>query len=382
MTRIQKQLIYLNNAASSWPKAPGVIDAVTACLAHIPEHPGRSAQKEFDALGECRTRLSIMLGIERPERIVLTQHATHALNMAILGLGLKPGDEVVTSVTEHNSVLRPLARLEDALGLRLTIVGMTADGALDEDAFELALQRSPRLVAINHVSNVTGHIQQVAAMFARARQSGAFTLLDASQSLGHLPVDARVLNADLIAFTGHKGLRGPAGTGGLYVAPGVELEQVLVGGTGVRSNMRLHPPEMPTRLEAGTPNVPALAGLAAALRWQDEQGEAFRGIDAARVDQLRIGLRNIPRVRLFGDAADAPGIGIISFRVEGWEVEETGFVLAESFGIVCRTGLHCAPLIHAAINSAPDGTVRFSPSGATTEAEIEYALAAVRRLAA
>jgi len=374
-------MIYLNNAASAWPRAPGVIEAVTACLARMPEHPGRSAHAEFDAPGECRTRLAKMLGSDRPERIVLTQHATHALNLAILGLGLKPGDEVVTSVTEHNSMLRPLARLEDALDLHITLVGMAADGTLDEDAFEQALRRSPRLVAINHASNVTGRIQPVAAMLARAQQAGAVTLLDASQSLGHLPVDVRELNADLIAFTGHKGLRGPAGTGGLFVAPGLDLEQVVVGGTGIRSDLRLHPPEMPTRLEAGTPNVPALAGLAAALRWHEKHHGQFCTVEEARAEQMRAGLRNIPRVRLFGDSSGAPKLGIVSFRVDGWEVEETGFVLAESFGIVCRTGLHCAPLIHVALGSAPDGTVRFSPSGATTEAEIEQALAAVRRLA-
>jgi len=196
-----------------------------------------------------------------------------------------------------------------------------------------------------------------------------------------MPVVASELNADLIAFTGHKGLRGPSGTGGLYVAPGLELEQVLVGGTGVRSDLRLHPQEMPTRLEAGTPNVPALAGLATALRWHEENNGSFCSVAQARVGQLRNGLRSIPRVRLFGDSEVDFGIGIISFRIDGWKVEETGFVLAESFDIACRTGLHCAPLMHAALGSTPDGTVRFSPSGATSEDEVEQAIAAVRRMA-
>jgi selenocysteine lyase/cysteine desulfurase len=322
-----------------------------------------------------------MLGFDQPDRIVLTQNATHALNLAILGIGLKPGDEVVTSFAEHNSMLRPLARLEEKLGLGLNIIGMTNEGALDTDAFEKALSRLPRLVALNHVSNVTGRIYPVAAMFDRARQAGAVTLLDASQSLGHVPVDARELNADVIAFTGHKGLRGPAGTGGLYVAPGIDLDQVIVGGTGIRSDLRLHPPEMPIRLEAGTPNIPALAGLAAALRWHEENSGQIRKMERARAEQLRSGLRDIPRVRLFDDMVDIPGTGIISFRIEGWEIEETGFALAESFGIICRTGLHCAPLIHKEIGSAPEGTVRFSPSAFTTEAEIEHTLGAVRRLA-
>ena len=375
-------MIYLNNAGSAWPKAPGVAEAVAEWLARMPEHSGRSNLTEFDAPEECRFRLARILGSDRTEYIVLTHNATHALNLAILGLGLKPGDEVVTSVTEHNSMLRPLARLEDAIGLQVTRVGMAADGSLDQDAFEQALQRSPRLVAFNHASNVTGRILPVAGMFARARKAGAVTLLDASQSLGHLPVNAQELNADLIAFTGHKGLRGPTGTGGLFVTPGVTLEQVVVGGTGVRSDLRLHPSEMPTRLEAGTPNVPALAGLAAALRWQEDQGQHFSAMGQARSEQMRTALRNIPYVRLLGDSGESPAIGIASFRVEGWGVEEIGYVLAESFGVVCRTGLHCAPLIHAALGSAPDGTVRFSPSGATTEGEIETALEAVRKLAA
>lgn len=376
------RMIYLNNAASAWPKAPGVVEAVGECLTQVPGHPGRSAVSAFDFREECRARIASLLGSRQPDRIVLTQSATHALNLAILGLGLKPGAEVVTSVAEHNSVLRPLARLEDAIGLRVTLVGMAPDGSLNQDAFERALRRSPRLVALHHASNVTGRVPPVARMFAQARQVGAITLLDASQSLGHVAVNAADLNADLIAFTGHKGLRGPSGTGGLYVASGLNLEQVVVGGTGVRSDLRLHPTEMPTRLEAGTPNLPALAGLAAALRWREEHGQHFRSQEEARAERLRTGLRGIPGVRLYGDSSEAPGTGIASFCVEGWKVEETGYALAESFDVLCRTGLHCAPMIHAALGSAPDGTVRFSPSGATTEAEIENALEAVRRLAA
>ncbi len=214
-------------------------------------------------------------------------------------------------------MLRPLARLEDTLGLRLTLIGIDADGTCNEDAFERTLQRKPRLVAFNHVSNVTGRIQPIASMFERARKSGAITLLDASQSLGHLPVDARELNADMIAFTGHKGLRGPAGTGGLYIAPGLDLKQVFVGGTGFRSDMRLHPSDMPTRLEAGTPNVPALAGLAAALRWHEENGGHFRDMEKSREIQLREGLREIQGVHIFGDTESEKSMG--SFRpIEGW----------------------------------------------------------------
>jgi len=283
---------------------------------------------------------------------------------------------------EHNSMLRPLSRLEDMQGLRLTVIGLTPEGNLDENAFEQAIARGPRLVAINHASNVTGQVMPVAALFKQAHRAGAVTLLDASQSLGHIPVNAEALNADIIAFTGHKGLRGPAGIGGLYVRKGLELEQVIVGGTGVRSDLRLHPGEMPTRLEAGTPNMPAMAGLNAALCWIEEHGAACEAAASVRTAQLRAGLKSISGVRLFGQREGEPAIGVVSFRILGWPVEEAGYVLTESFGIVCRTGLHCAPLIHSAIGSAPDGTLRFSPSGATTEQEIAETIDAVKRMAA
>lgn len=373
-------MIYLNNAATAWPKAPGMVEAVTESLTGMPEHPGRAAVPAHSAADACRSRLAQRLGVARPERVVLTQHATEALNLAILGLGLQAGDEVVTSVFEHNSVLRPLSRLVDRQRLRLTVIGLTPEGDLDQAAFDRALHREPRLVALNHASNVTGQILPIAELFKRAHLAGSVTLLDASQSLGHIPVDAVALHADLIAFTGHKGLRGPAGTGGLYVREGLELDQVMVGGTGVRSDLRLHPEEMPTRLEAGTPNVAALAGLDAALIWGEAHGAAFDTASAARAAQLRDGLKSLRGVRLFDSGAE-PGIGVVSLRIAGWSVEETGYVLAEGFGIVCRTGLHCAPLIHAAIGSAPEGTVRFSPSGATTEQEVAETLAAVRRMA-
>jgi len=374
--------IYLNNSASAWPPAPGVIAAVASALEHLPVQPGRGESSGADVVAECRQRLANLLGARSPERVAFTPSATHALNLAILGLGLKRGDHVITSVTEHNSVLRPLARLADGIGIRVTVVGLDEHGDLDAGAFGLALQDSPRLVVLNHASNVTGRVNAVSALFHKAKAAAAVTLLDASQSLGHWPVNAPELGADMVSFTGHKGLRGPVGTGGLYVAEHVELEQVMVGGTGVRSDLRLHPSEMPIRLEAGTSNVPALAGLNAALLWRETDGPAFLEQENRLALDLREGLRAIGGVRLFDDVPGATRLGLVSFRVDGWEVEDTGYALDQSYGIACRTGLHCAPLLHAAIGSAPTGTVRFSPSGATTEEEIAHALEAVRRLAA
>ena len=376
-----KHKIYLNNAASAWPRAPGVVEAVAQCLQQPPEHPGRTVSSSSDAVTECRRRLASLLGVEDATRIVLAQNATHALNLAIHGVAWEPSDYVVTTVTEHNSVLRPLAHLQARLGIQLIVVGLDPEGNIDQDAFDQALKQSPRLVALNHASNVTGRINAVTPLFQRASRAGAVTLLDASQSLGHIPVEAVALGADMVAFTGHKGLRGPAGTGGLYVAPHLELEQVYIGGTGVRSDLRLHPPEMPTRLEAGTPNVPALSGLAAALRWLEQDGENAGRREASLAGELWEGLRQISGVTLYDDDERAARLGVVSFRIDGWDIEEVGYILNESFGVICRTGLHCAPLIHEAIGSAPHGTVRFSVSGFNTEEEIRSACQAVRQIA-
>lgn len=373
--------VYLNNAAESWPKAPGVQAAVLEGISAMPEHPGRGMGSFHDLLGSCRACLAELLGVENPDRIVLTSSGTHSLNLAIWGLGLKPGDEVVVSVTEHNSMLRPLFRMKAEMGLRLTVIGMTSDGLFDEEEYGRALSRRPKLVALNHISNVTGWALPVGTLFERAHSAGVRTLLDAAQSIGHVSVDADGLHADMIAFPGHKGLRGPSGTGGLYVREGLELQQVFVGGTGVRSDLLQHPQEMPLRLEAGTPNVPALAGLLAALRWGAEHGAGFARVLKERVDRLRAGIVNLPGVRVYNGVQSAQQGGIVSFRLDGLGVDETGYALAKSFGILCRTGLHCAPLIHEDIGSHPDGTIRFSPSGATTEEEIEQAICAVRRMA-
>jgi cysteine desulfurase / selenocysteine lyase len=381
--------VYLNNAASSWPKAPGVIEAMSGALAAPPVHPGRAAMRD-DPTAACRARLATLLGddVGRPsanaptaERIVLTASATHALNLAILGLDLEPGASVVTTVTEHNSVLRPLNHLAQRRGIRVQTVGLDASGCIDARAWAAALESRPRLAVLSHASNVTGRIADAARLLGQARAAGSVTLLDAAQTLGHVPVNAEALNADLVAFTGHKALHGPPGTGGLYVAPRVALSQWFVGGTGVRSDLALHPTDMPTRLEAGTPNVPALAGLAAALVWSAQDRAGRRDQVQRLTARLRAGLRSTPRVRLFGDGPEHESTGILSFAVADWSIEEAGFVLSESFGIACRTGLHCAPLIHAPLGCAPAGTIRFSVSSFNTDDDIEAALRAVERLA-
>ena len=382
------RVIYLNNAATAWPRAPGVAETVGDFLAAVPEHPGRGASLQScdpqycqDPPGACRTLLAPMLSVRDPGRVVLCQNATHALNLALYGQDWERCSRVITTVTEHNSVLRPLAHIRKKHPFDMEIIGLDGSGSLDEEAFHAALDKGAGLVVVNHASNVTGRILDVRPLFAGAHAAGAVTLLDASQTLGHVAVHPESLGADIVAFTGHKALRVPPGTGGLYVSPAIDLEQVFVGGTGVRSDLVYHPPEMPMRLEAGTPNIPAFAGLATALRWHERDGAEFRKNETGIARLLRDGLAEIPGVQIADPDPQAERVPIVSFRIEGWPVGDCGYALASSFGIVCRTGLHCAPLIHAAIGSAPEGTVRFSPSGFTSEEEIDTVLDAVRALA-
>jgi selenocysteine lyase/cysteine desulfurase len=374
------ETIYLNNAATGWPKGPGVVEAVTSALQRPPIHPGRAVEGVEDVVTECRQRLATLLDVKDPSRIVLTVGATQSLNLAILGLRLPPAGNVVVTASEHNSVLRPLNRLRQQCGIRIQVVGFDSRGCVDLEQYDRALATEPMLVALNHASNVTGRVNDARMLLGRAKTAGAVTLLDASQTLAHRPVRPAELNADLVAFTGHKGLHGPPGSGGLYISPALELEQIIVGGTGVRSDLVLHPPEMPMRLEAGTPNVPAFAGMAAALRWVAERGESFGRHEQQLVTRLYEELGQTRGIRLFDAESQAERVGVISFRLDKWDVDETAYVLSQSFGVLCRSGLHCAPLIHEFIGSAPAGTVRFSPSGFTTNEQMDVALDALRRL--
>ncbi|MGQ9608465.1 MAG: aminotransferase class V-fold PLP-dependent enzyme [bacterium] len=375
------KMIYFNNAASGWPKAPGVIKTLIEILENLPYHPGRSIDNSGDPMSECRIRLAKLLNTENPENIVLTTCATHSLNLALLGLQLGKNAKVITTVTEHNSVLRPLHHIKKKNNIDIVFIGLDGSGNLDIETFERLMNEDVKLVVINHASNVTGRVNDAKTIFTIAKKSGAITILDASQSLGHIQIKVDQMNVDIVAFTGHKALHGPQGTGGLYVSPSIKLEQIFVGGTGIRSDLIMHPQEMPLRLEAGTPNLPGFGGLAKALDWHEKNHQEFckRANDLASM--LRRELADIPNVKVFDNLDDSLRTPVVSFRIEGWEVEEVGYILSQSFGIISRTGLHCAPLIHKAIGSFPDGTIRFSLSGFNTESEVEIAVDAVRRIA-
>jgi selenocysteine lyase/cysteine desulfurase len=374
------QRIYMNQAASSWPKAPGVAEAVLQSLEELPEHPDRSTSSVVDHPGCCRIQLARLLGITASDRVVLAGNATHALNLAMLGVGERIR-RVVTSVTEHNSVLRPLRHLCRRRKATLEILPRDPKGGLNLERFEQELKKKPDLVVFNHASNVTGRVLNVGPLFREAKAVGAITLLDASQSFGQIDVHPEELNADLVAFTGHKYLLGPPGTGGLYVSPQLELEQFLVGGTGVRSDLEFHPEDMPMRLEAGTPNWPGWAGLSAALAWLDSERANFLHKGETLYRRLLGGLQSISGIELLDSPHPDQNLGIVSLRLKGWSVEEAGYALHESFGIVCRAGLHCAPLMAQSLGCFPEGTIRLSLSGNNSEEEVETVLVALQKMA-
>ena len=366
--------VYLNNAATAWPKAPKVDELVAACIEQLPFHAGRSGFSGPDVPGECRRLLAGLLEIQEPSRIVFCPNATHALNIALQGLCWRPGAAVVTTAAEHNSVLRPLYYLSKTRGIHVHFIPVDKMGRVVTSDWEAAMRQvKPQLAVFTHASNVTGAVNDAALLARLAKEAGAVTLLDAAQSLGVVPVLPEVWGLDMVAFTGHKYLLGPAGTGGLYIAPATELAPVWVGGPGIHSDLEEMPPLMPARFEAGTPNDPAFAGLAAAVAWasqckadaaglMEKTGRLASGLAAAGASVIHV---------------EAPRTPVISFTLPQWEVEDAGDVLHKSFGIICRTGLHCAPRIHTCLGTAPAGTIRFSLSRFTTEQEINYCLEAI-----
>ncbi|MFW5740503.1 MAG: aminotransferase class V-fold PLP-dependent enzyme [Myxococcota bacterium] len=358
-------IVYLNNAATSFPKPPEVHEAVARCLAQPPVEPGRTGGGA-DPLQACRRAVASLLGVRDPNRVALLPSCTHALNTALMGL-LGPGDHAITTTLEHNSVLRPLAHLRKR-GVEVDIVAPQLDGSIAAGDVRAVLRDDTRAVVVIHASNVTGTIAPIESIAAEAAEAGAALVIDAAQSAGCVPIDVDALPGRVfVAFAGHKGLYGPAGTGGLIV-PDDELSQLVVGGTGVRSDAELHPGELPLRHEAGTPNLPGFAGLCAGAAFTTKRGVACLGAHRkALILRLRGGLGRIDRVRLAPLPREDGRAGVTSFTVQGWPPEEIGFALREAFGIELRTGLHCAPLVHAWMQTLPAGSVRVSVGAYNTE---------------
>ncbi len=378
-------MIYFDNAATSWPKPPAVRGALDEYFGEAGGNPGRSGHRMSVAAAriveKAREALAELFNAHDPSRIAFTHNATHALNIALHGL-LRPGDHVVTTSVEHNSVMRPLRHFE-RLGVEITVVDCTPEGKLDVETVRRAVRRNTRLLVTTHASNVTGALNPVADLAALARSAKIIYLVDAAQTAGVIPIDVEALGVDILAFTGHKGLLGPTGTGGLYIREGLSLAPLMRGGTGSDSAHEIQPEFLPDVHESGTLNLAGIAGLGAAIRFLLELGiEAVRAHEKKLIAQFLAGASEISGLILYGPKDAVLQCGLASFNIERALPSEVGLILDQSFGIMARTGLHCAPSAHRTLRTFPTGTVRFSFGWFNTPAEIEKALDALRQIAA
>lgn len=379
------QRIYLDNAATSWPKPPEVYEAVDRYLRENGAPSGRGSSRAAEdvskTLARVRWEVSDLLGMDEPRRVIFTNNGTDSLNTAILGI-VRPGDHVVTTVCEHNSVLRPLKFLTDSANISVTYVPCDSQGYVSPGDVRQALRPNTRLVAIVHASNVTGAIQPIDEIGRMVREHGAYFLVDAAQTLGEVPIKMNSCQADMIAAPGHKGLLGPLGTGVLCLSERVmdELRPFRYGGTGTSSDAEQQPMELPHKFEAGNLNVPGIVGLAASLAFLKHHPVT----DHHRVltKQLFEGLSAIEGLTLYGPGATNSRTGVVSFTVRAYEPQEFASILEMTAGIECRSGLHCAPRMHEALGTLKNGgTIRFSPGWLTTTHEIAAAIAAVAQAA-
>ena len=381
--------IFLDNAATSFPKPSAVYEAMDRYHRSVGVAAGRgssSAAMELQgAIDRCRRLAAQLLGATGSDRIVFTFNCTDGLNMALHGL-LNPGDHVITSVLEHNSVHRPLGEITARIGTEVTSVPADASGRVDPDSFRRAVRDNTRLMVLTHASNVTGTLQPIEDVGQIARENGALFLLDAAQTAGHVPICLAQLPVDIAACAGHKGLLGPLGTGLLYLREGTEQEvrSFRQGGTGTHSEQRTQPQTMPDKYEAGNLNAGGLSGLEAALTYLEERGiEDIGEHIRTRTREFVEGCRDIAGLKLFGSTDPSLQAGVISFRLTGYDPHDLAAALDDSFGIQTRAGLHCAPGAHQAIGTIDDGgTVRVSPGAFTTPDEITACIDALSQLAA
>ena len=380
-------LIYLDNAASSWPKPDATWQAMEHFMRSIGANPGRSGHRLSIEAGriiiEAREALAELFGIDDPLRLVFSRHATESLNLAIYGM-LQSGDHCITTSMEHNSVMRPLRALEKK-GVEVTTVPCSSSGELDPQEIERAIKKNTRLIVTIHASNVIGTLMPIGKIGEISRSHGIPFCVDAAQTAGAYPIDVEAMKIDLLAFTGHKSLYGPQGTGGLYIREGLErkLTPLMRGGTGSRSEFQEQPNFMPDKYESGTPNTVGIAGLVAGARFCLAQGVAQIRAKEERLTHMLIeGLGSIPGVLVHGCGDAKRQVAICSFTIQDLSPSEITMELDEEFGIMSRPGLHCAPIAHQTIGTFPQGTVRFSAGYFTTEDEIKSTVAAVHKIAA
>ena len=377
--------IYLDNAATSYPKPQEVGQAVAEALRDVGANPGRGGhQLVLEAsrvVFEAREAAAEIIGAPDATRIAFTANATEAINIGLFGL-LKPGDRVVTSTMEHNAVIRPLRALQER-GVKVIKVDADARGRVHPEDIRRACAEKTAMVILSHCSNVTGTLQPIEEIGPWCRREGILFFVDAAQSAGVFALQVVDMGIDLLAVPGHKGLLGPQGTGFLYVREGLNPTPLIYGGTGGNSNSELAPEKMPERLEAGTLNTPGLAGLTAGIRFLQREGPAdIRAHEAELMTELITGLQGIPGIRLYGPREPLCHGAVLSLTIEGRDPAEIGFLLDREHGVLTRVGLHCAPDAHRTIGSYPRGTVRLSPGYFNTLEEMRFVVCAVASLAA
>lgn len=374
-------MIYLDNAATSFPKPPQVIRAMTDALQNFGANPGRGghqlALRAGKTVEKCREAAAVFLGVPSPERVIFTRNCTESLNIAITGM-LHKGDEVICSHGEHNAVMRPLERFVNRGDITVKVLRPDERGLVPVDSLRRAITSRTGLVIICHASNVTGVIQPVRELGAICHERGVPFLVDAAQTAGVLDVTLDGLNADMIAMPGHKGLLGPHGTGLLALRDGIAPEPLILGGTGSASESVRQPELLPDRYESGTLNLPGIAGLLAGIEFVAKQREDIHRYENALNDRLRRQLTQIPGLRILGNEA-APRVGMTSVVPEGGDSAALADAL-DATGVAVRGGLHCAPAIHSYLGTMRSGAVRFAPGPYNTEQEIDDTAALVARL--
>jgi cysteine desulfurase family protein len=379
-----RRCVYLDHSATSWPKPPGVIEAMVAAMTESGANPGRGAYAMALAASrlvfESRRACADLLGVPDARDLSFVSGCTEACNLMLKGL-LAPGDRVVVSSMEHNAVSRPLHLLSQA-GVRVDVVQADATGTVDASDFERAVRAEPtRAVICQHASNVTGAIQPIADLADIAHENDALLLVDGAQAAGHLKVDLAALAVDAYAVSGHKGMLGPQGVGLLYLRPGLDAQELLQGGTGGGSSDQQDQPRgRPERYEAGTPNTPGIAGVGAAARLLIEHGEEWRAAEKELFRALKEGLAAIPGVTVFGPAPDEPSVPTMSLVSDRMDPDRIAFQLDRSYGIAVRSGLHCAPWAHRTLGTLETGAVRFGVGYGNTAEDVSTAVRALTEL--
>lgn len=380
---MESTMIYMDNAATTMHKPKEVIDAVVAAMSSM-GNAGRGVNEASLSASrliyDTREKLCRLFGAEDPRQIVFTANSTESLNIAIKGI-LNPGDHVIATMLEHNSVLRPLYEMEKK-GVRLTIVKSNPEGTLDLADIENAIAPDTKMIACTNGSNLTGNYIDPEPIGTLAREKGIVFVVDASQTAGVFPIDVQKMKIDVLCFTGHKGMLGPQGTGGMYVRKGLSVRPLLSGGSGVQTYSKTHPTEMPTALEAGTLNGHGIAGLHAAVEYLEKTGvDTIRAREQDLMWRFYEGVKEIPGVKVYGDFSTKNRCAIVTLNIGDYDSSEVSDELLTEYGISTRSGGHCAPLMHEALGTVEQGAVRFSFSHYNTEEEVDTAIRAIRELA-